>query len=37
MPLRIQYTGTVSGDEIAFKRQVGGFATEEFTATRIKE
>jgi enterochelin esterase-like enzyme len=33
--LRIQYTGQVGPDEIAFKREVGDFATEEFKATRV--
>jgi enterochelin esterase-like enzyme len=33
--LRIQYTGKVSTNEIAFTREVGDFATEEFKATRV--
>ena len=33
--VRIQYTGKVGTNEIAFKRQVGDFATEEFKATRV--
>jgi hypothetical protein len=35
-PLRIEYTGKVKGDEIAFTRKVGDFATEQFVATRVK-
>ncbi|MGO9896926.1 MAG: hypothetical protein ACLPX8_22220 [Bryobacteraceae bacterium] len=35
-PLRIAYTGKVSGDEIKFTRQVGDVATEEFVAKRAK-
>lgn len=35
-PLRITYTGKVSGDEIKFTRQVGDVATEEFVAKRVK-
>ena len=35
-PIRIAYTGKVSGDEIKFTRQVGDFATEEFVAKRAK-
>jgi hypothetical protein len=35
--IRIEYTGTVKGDEIAFTRKVGEFATEKFTATRAKD
>jgi hypothetical protein len=35
--LRIAYVGTiVSADEISFKRDVGGFVTEEFLAKRSK-
>jgi len=35
--LRVAYVGTiVSADEIAFKRDVGGFVTEEFVAKRSK-
>ena len=33
--IRIEYTGQLRGDEIKFKRVVGEFATEEFTAHRI--
>ncbi len=36
MPIRIEYKGKVSGDEIKFTRQVGEFATEEFVAKRAK-
>lgn len=36
-PVTITYKGKVSGDEIKFARQVGEFATEELTATRVKE
>lgn len=35
-PIRIEYKGTVAGDEIRFTRQVGDFATEEFVAKRAK-
>jgi hypothetical protein len=35
-PVRIEYTGKITGDEIAFTRKVGDFATETFTATRVK-
>jgi len=35
-PLRITYTGKVSGEEIKFTRKVGDVATEEFVATRAK-
>ena len=35
-PLRITYTGKVTGDEIKFTRQVGDVATEEFVAKRAK-
>ncbi len=35
--IRIDYTGTVAGDEIKFKRQVGEFATEELVAKRSGE
>ena len=35
-PLRIAYTGKLSGDEIKFKRQVADVATEEFVAKRSK-
>jgi hypothetical protein len=34
--MRIEYKGKVAGDEIAFTRTVGEFATETFTATRVK-
>jgi opacity protein-like surface antigen len=35
--IRIQYTGKVGTNEIAFKREVGdGIATEEFKATRVE-
>jgi hypothetical protein len=36
-PVRIEYTGTVKGDEIAFTRKVGDFATEQFVARRAKD
>jgi hypothetical protein len=36
-PVRIEYKGTVKGDEIAFTRQVGEFATEQIVARRVKE
>jgi hypothetical protein len=32
--LRIEYTGTIKGNEISFKRKVGDFATEDFVAKR---
>lgn len=35
MEIRIDYTGKLTGDEIKFTRQVGTFATEEFTARRL--
>jgi hypothetical protein len=35
--VRIEYTGTVKGDEITFTRKVGEFATEKFMATRVKD
>jgi hypothetical protein len=35
--LRIQYTGKVKGDQIAFTRDVGGFATEQIVAHRVKD
>jgi len=35
MEIRIEYKGTVSGDEIRFTRTVGEFATEEFVAKRV--
>ena len=34
--IRIEYTGKVNGDEIQFRRQVGDFGSEDFTAKRIK-
>lgn len=34
--VRIEYTGKVKGDEIAFTRKVGDIATEQFVATRVK-
>jgi enterochelin esterase-like enzyme len=34
--LRIQYTGKISTNEIAFTREVGDFAKEEFKATRVE-
>jgi hypothetical protein len=34
--LRIEYSGTLAGDEIKFSRKVGDFATEEFVAKRVK-
>jgi hypothetical protein len=36
-PVRIEYKGTVKGDEIAFTRQVGEFATEQIVARRVKD
>ena len=36
MTIRIEYTGTISGDEIKFSRKVADFATEELIATRSK-
>jgi hypothetical protein len=35
--VRIEYDGTVKGDEIAFTRKVGEFATEQFVARRAKD
>lgn len=35
--LRIVYTGKIDGDSIKFTRKVGDIATEELTATRVKE
>ena len=32
----ITYTGRITGDEIKFTRKVGDFATEQFTAKRVK-
>ena len=34
--LAIKYVGQVAGDEIKFKRDVGGFGNEEFVAKRKK-
>lgn len=34
--IRIEYTGTIVGDEIKFSRKVGDFGTEEFVAKRVK-
>jgi len=36
-PVRIEYQGTVKGDEIAFTRKVGEFATEQLVARRAKD
>ena len=36
MPLRIEYKGKISGDEIKFSRKVADFATEDFVAKRAK-
>jgi len=36
MPLRVTYTGKVSGDEIAFSRNVADIATEQLVAKRSK-
>lgn len=36
MPLKITYTGKISGDEIKFSRNVADIATEEFIAKRSK-
>jgi hypothetical protein len=35
--VRIEYAGTVKGDEIAFTRKVGDFGTEQFVAKRAKD
>ena len=35
--VRIEYEGTVKGDEIAFTRKVGEFGTEQFVARRAKD
>ena len=35
-PVRIEYKGTVKGDEIAFSRDVGGFVTEQIVARRVQ-
>jgi opacity protein-like surface antigen len=35
-PLRIEYKGKISGDEIKFQRKVADVATEDFVATRVK-
>src|ERR1019366_1272855 len=37
MPIRIVYTGTISGDEIKFNRKVGDFASEDFVAKRARQ
>ncbi|HTR00198.1 MAG TPA: hypothetical protein VMH83_09420 [Candidatus Acidoferrum sp.] len=36
MDLVITYNGEIAGDEIHFKREVGGFGTEELVAKRAK-
>jgi hypothetical protein len=35
--IRIEYQGTLKGDEIHFTRKVGDFATEEIVARRLKD
>jgi len=35
-PIRIEYTGRISGDEIKFNRKVADFASEDFVAKRAK-
>jgi hypothetical protein len=35
--VRIDYKGTLKGDEIAFTRKVGDFGTEQFVARRAKD
>jgi hypothetical protein len=35
--IRIDYDGTLNGDEIAFTRKVGDFGTEQFVAKRAKD
>jgi hypothetical protein len=35
--IRIDYKGTIVGDEIKFTRKVGDFATEELVAKRVKD
>jgi hypothetical protein len=35
-PIRIEYRGKVSGDEIKFARKVADFGGEEFVAKRVK-
>jgi hypothetical protein len=35
--IRIEYKGTLKGDEIHFTRNVGEFATEEIVARRLKD
>jgi hypothetical protein len=35
--VRIEYKGTIKGDEIAFTRNVGEFASEQLVAKRVKE
>ncbi len=37
MPLRIEYSGQVVGDEMKLTRKVGEFATEQIVAKRVKE
>ena len=34
--IRVEYKGTIKGDEIAFTRQVGEFVTEQIVAKRVK-
>jgi len=34
--IRIEYSGTVAGDEIKFTRQVGDFGSQEFVAKRVR-
>ena len=36
MDIRVEYTGTISGDEIKFTRKVADFATETLVAKRAK-
>ncbi len=36
MDIRIEYTGTIAGDEIKFTRRVADFATETLVAKRAK-
>lgn len=36
MPLRIEYTGKLTGDEIKFSRKIADVATEELVAKRVK-
>ncbi|MFO1476372.1 MAG: hypothetical protein U1F98_06945 [Verrucomicrobiota bacterium] len=35
--IRIEYTGTLSGDELKLHRKVGDFAEEDFVAKRVKD